>query len=206
MLGIVVICIIIVWLTGDYCSEGGFIARCAKSYDAPGGPLSDAVATTSAPISTSDQHLMQQRSVTPILAAHHHQQQQQRLKQLKQKQFLHGTPPVDLNDPALVTIRLQADEQGRFGFNVRGGIDLKLPVLVSRVAPHTPADRTVPRICEGDQVVLINGHDVSDLMHEDVVALIRASREQRNGEQLVLTVKPNGEFFRMIDLFHTEYI
>lgn len=98
---------------------------------------------------------------------------------------------VDPDDPALVRIRLQADEHGRFGFNVRGGIDLKLPVLVSRVAPHTPADRTVPRICEGDQVVLINGQDVSGLQHEQVVALIRASRESADGE-LVLTVKPNG--------------
>lgn len=91
----------------------------------------------------------------------------------------------------LVTIRLVADEQGRFGFNVRGGVDLKLPVLVSRVAPHTPADRTIPRICEGDQVIMINGRDVNGLMHEQVVALIRASREFRSGE-LVLTVKPNG--------------
>lgn len=89
-----------------------------------------------------------------------------------------------------------ADEQGRFGFNVRGGVDLKLPVLVSRVAPHTPADRTIPRICEGDQVVMINGRDVNGLMHEQVVSLIRASREFRSGE-LVLTVKPNGNSINM---------
>lgn len=85
-----------------------------------------------------------------------------------------------------------ADEQGRFGFNVRGGVDLKLPVLVSRVAPHTPAGRTKPRICEGDEVVKINGREVKGLMHEQVVALIRASREFRAGE-LMLTVKPNGK-------------
>lgn len=91
----------------------------------------------------------------------------------------------------LVEIRLVADDQGRFGFNVRGGVDLNLPVLVSRVAPHTPADRTLPRICEGDEVVMINGRDVCAMMHEQVVALIRASREQNAGE-LVLTIKPNG--------------
>lgn len=90
-----------------------------------------------------------------------------------------------------MTVRLIADDQGRFGFNVRGGVDLKLPVLVSRVAPHTPADRSLPRICEGDQVVMINGRDVNGLMHDQVVSLIRASREFRSGE-LVLTVKPNG--------------
>lgn len=99
-------------------------------------------------------------------------------------------PPGEEN---LVTVRLVADAKGRFGFNVRGGVDLKLPVLVSRVAPHTPAGQTKPRICEGDQVVKINGRNVRGLMHDQVVALIRASKEFRAGE-LMLTVKPNGKF------------
>lgn len=94
----------------------------------------------------------------------------------------------------LITVRLVADAQGRFGFNVRGGIDLKLPVLVSRVAPNTPAWRSIPRICEGDQVIKINGRDVRGLMHEQVVALIRTSKDFRAGE-LMLTVKPNGKKF-----------
>ncbi|XP_055688283.1 tyrosine-protein phosphatase non-receptor type 4 [Lutzomyia longipalpis] len=93
-----------------------------------------------------------------------------------------------------VVIHLKADEQGRFGFNVKGGADLKLPVLVSRVAPHTPADKSNPRIREGDQVIMINGYDISGLKHDQIVALIRASREYRGGE-LVLTIKPqaNGD-------------
>lgn len=93
------------------------------------------------------------------------------------------------NEEGLVTIRLVADEQGRFGFNVKGGVDLNLPIQVSRVAPHTPADRSTPRICEGDQLVLINGRDVGTMMHEQVVALIRASRQ---GGELMLTLKPNA--------------
>lgn len=55
----------------------------------------------------------------------------------------------------------------------------------------TPADRSNPRICEGDQVVMINGRDISGMMHEQVVNMIRASREFRTGE-LVLTIKPNA--------------
>ncbi|XP_058830925.1 tyrosine-protein phosphatase non-receptor type 4 [Topomyia yanbarensis] len=93
------------------------------------------------------------------------------------------------NEEGLVTIRLVADDQGRFGFNVKGGVDLNLPVQVSRVAPHTPADRSTPRICEGDQLVMINGRDVSTMMHEQVVNLIRASRQ---GGELMLTLKPNA--------------
>ena len=96
-----------------------------------------------------------------------------------------------LTEEGLVTIRLLADEQGRFGFNVKGGIDLQMPILVSRVAPHTPADRSNPKIAEGDQVLMINGHDVSSLKHDQVVNLIRNSREYRGGE-LCLTIKPNA--------------
>lgn len=45
-----------------------------------------------------------------------------------------------------------ADKQGRFGFNVRGGLDLGLPIVVSRVVPNTAAARSQPKLCEGDQV------------------------------------------------------
>ncbi|XP_076057001.1 tyrosine-protein phosphatase non-receptor type 4-like isoform X2 [Oratosquilla oratoria] len=90
----------------------------------------------------------------------------------------------------LVTIRMKPDEIGKFGFNVKGGADQNLPVLVSRVAPNTPADRCYPRLNEGDQVLLINGRDVSAMTHEQVVNFIRASRECHSGE-LVLTVKQN---------------
>lgn len=47
---------------------------------------------------------------------------------------------------------MKPDEGGKFGFNVKGGADQNLPVLVSRVAPNTPADRCYPRLNEGDQV------------------------------------------------------
>lgn len=73
---------------------------------------------------------------------------------------------------------------------MKGGIDLQMPILVSRVAPNTPADRSNPKIAEGDQVLMINGHDISTLKHDQVVNLIRNSREYRGGE-LCLTIKPN---------------
>lgn len=57
-------------------------------------------------------------------------------------------------EDGLVTISLTPDEQGRFGFNVKGGLDLDMPILVSRVAPNTPADRCYPKLNEGDQVLI----------------------------------------------------
>ncbi|KAF6209442.1 hypothetical protein GE061_015189 [Apolygus lucorum] len=96
-------------------------------------------------------------------------------------------------DDGLVCIRMTPDEEGRFGFNVKGGSDLAMPILVSRVAPNTPADRCYPKLNEGDQVLFINGIDVTGMPHEQVVNLIRASRDSRVGE-LLLTVRPSSVY------------
>ncbi|RZF45166.1 hypothetical protein LSTR_LSTR007129 [Laodelphax striatellus] len=97
------------------------------------------------------------------------------------------------SDEGLVSIVMEPDEQGRFGFNVKGGADLDMPILVSRVAPNTPADTCYPKLNEGDQVLLINGINISGLLHDQVVNLIRASRDSNSG-QLILTVKPNADY------------
>ncbi|PSN43489.1 Tyrosine-protein phosphatase non-receptor type 4 [Blattella germanica] len=96
-------------------------------------------------------------------------------------------------EEGLVVIRITPDDQGRFGFNVKGGSDLNMPILVSRVAPNTPADRCYPKLNEGDQVLFINNHDVAGMMHEQVVNLIRASRDSPTGE-LMLMVKPSAVY------------
>ena len=41
----------------------------------------------------------------------------------------------------IVVITIFPDEKGRFGFNVKGGADQKLPIIVSRVGANTPADK-----------------------------------------------------------------
>uniref|UniRef100_A0A8C3G9S7 Tyrosine-protein phosphatase n=1 Tax=Cyclopterus lumpus TaxID=8103 RepID=A0A8C3G9S7_CYCLU len=103
------------------------------------------------------------------------------------KTTLNGVVPHD----NLVLIKMIPDEHGRFGFNVKGGADQKMPIIVSRVAPGTSADLCVPRLNEGDQVVLINGRDISDHTHDQVVMFIKASCESHSGE-LILLVRPNA--------------
>uniref|UniRef100_A0A669PHT1 protein-tyrosine-phosphatase n=1 Tax=Phasianus colchicus TaxID=9054 RepID=A0A669PHT1_PHACC len=102
----------------------------------------------------------------------------------KSSLHIEGKLPVKLMKP---------DENGRFGFNVKGGYDQKMPVIVSRVAPGTPADLCVPRLNEGDQVVLINGRDIAEHTHDQVVMFIKASCERHSGE-LVLLVRPNAVY------------
>ena len=48
--------------------------------------------------------------------------------------------------------------------------------------------RCYPKLNEGDQVVLINGRDVSTHTHDQVVNFIRASSEPHSG-QLTLAVR-----------------
>lgn len=103
------------------------------------------------------------------------------------------TPNGVIPQDNLVLIRMRPDENGRFGFNVKGGYDQKMPVIVSRVAPGTSADLCVPRLNEGDQVVLINGRDISEHTHDQVVMFIKASCERHSGE-LVLLVRPNAVY------------
>nr|XP_023021973.1 tyrosine-protein phosphatase non-receptor type 4 [Leptinotarsa decemlineata] len=111
---------------------------------------------------------------------------------------LYDTPPYSVShsptsqiiDDGLVTITLYPDEDEKYGFNVKGGTEIDVPILVSRVAPNTSADKCTPRLSEGDQVVQINGHDVSHALHQDVVRLIQEARST-NGGKLILVVRPN---------------
>ncbi|XP_017482818.1 PREDICTED: tyrosine-protein phosphatase non-receptor type 4-like [Rhagoletis zephyria] len=92
----------------------------------------------------------------------------------------------------LMTVSMKPDQEGRFGFNVKGGFDQHCAVLVSRVAPNTPADNAFPtKLREGDQVISINGTEVSGLNHEEVVQLIRSTKDNGPEAELVLLIRPN---------------
>ncbi|CEF65493.1 Protein-tyrosine phosphatase, receptor/non-receptor type domain and FERM domain and Protein-tyrosine/Dual specificity phosphatase domain and PDZ domain and Protein-tyrosine phosphatase, catalytic domain and Pleckstrin homology-like domain and FERM/acyl-CoA-binding protein, 3-helical bundle domain and FERM adjacent (FA) domain and FERM, N-terminal domain and FERM, C-terminal PH-like domain and FERM central domain and Band 4.1 domain and Band 4.1 family-containing protein [Strongyloides ratti] len=90
----------------------------------------------------------------------------------------------------LVTIRMRPDLQGKFGFNVKGGADQDHPVIVSKVASGSSADKCYPRLNEGDQVIMINGEDVTHWTHDQVVRFIRSAKDTPTGE-LILNIKPN---------------
>ncbi|CAB3403277.1 unnamed protein product [Caenorhabditis bovis] len=114
-----------------------------------------------------------------------------------------GSPPRSRRSPQsnkssspvgedqVVTVKMRPDRHGRFGFNVKGGADQNYPVIVSRVAPGSSADKCQPRLNEGDQVLFIDGRDVSVMSHDQVVQFIRSARQGANGGELQLTIKPN---------------
>lgn len=94
----------------------------------------------------------------------------------------------DDGDGYLVLIRITPDKEGRFGFNLKGGVDQKMPLVVSRINPESPADTCMPKLNEGDQIVLINGRDISEHTHDQVVMFIKASRESHSRE-LALVIR-----------------
>uniref|UniRef100_A0A8C7VZU7 protein-tyrosine-phosphatase n=1 Tax=Oncorhynchus mykiss TaxID=8022 RepID=A0A8C7VZU7_ONCMY len=99
-----------------------------------------------------------------------------------------------LGDGDLLLVRLAPDHDGKFGFNVKGGVDQKMSLAISQVNPDSPAGRVEPRLLEGDQVVLINGRDISEHTHDQVVMFIRASRESHSRElALLIRRKEQGQ-------------
>uniref|UniRef100_A0A7N6C2S1 protein-tyrosine-phosphatase n=1 Tax=Anabas testudineus TaxID=64144 RepID=A0A7N6C2S1_ANATE len=98
----------------------------------------------------------------------------------------------DLGDGDLMLICITPDHEGKFGFNVKGGVDQRMPLAISHVKPDSPAGRCEPKLLEGDLVVLINGRDISEHTHDQVVMFIRASRESHS-RQLALLIRRKGE-------------
>ncbi|KAM7124500.1 tyrosine-protein phosphatase non-receptor type 3 isoform 3-T3 [Ciconia maguari] len=92
----------------------------------------------------------------------------------------------DLIEGDLLLVHIIPDEDGKFGFNLKGGVDQKMPLVVSRITPGSPADKCIPKLKEGDQIVLINGRDISEHTHDQVVMFIKASRESHTRELALL--------------------
>ena len=80
--------------------------------------------------------------------------------------FLHYTKVIA--DRQQVGLLLCENPNDVFVLGVQGGSDQLTPVIVSRVAPNTPADLCLPRLSEGDQVLFINGRDISQHTHAQV--------------------------------------
>uniref|UniRef100_A0A8C8VEW6 Protein tyrosine phosphatase non-receptor type 3 n=1 Tax=Pelusios castaneus TaxID=367368 RepID=A0A8C8VEW6_9SAUR len=81
----------------------------------------------------------------------------------------------------LLLVRITPDEDGKFGFNLKVLDKLKCFSLVVK-----QADKCIPKLNEGDQIVLINGRDISEHTHDQVVMFIKASRELHTRELTLL--------------------
>ncbi|KAK2511214.1 Ptpn3 [Columba guinea] len=81
----------------------------------------------------------------------------------------------DVIEGDLLLVRIIPDEDGKFGFNLK-------------------ADKCIPKLNEGDQIVLINGRDISEHTHDQVVMFIKASRESHTRELALLVRRKVKQF------------
>ena len=72
-----------------------------------------------------------------------------------------------------------------------------------KIAGLLQAAKANPPLHEGDQILYINGHSMSDQSHEHAVMLIKASKELKPCE-LIMVIKPQGWF--IVAMYPTEPI
>ena len=79
------------------------------------------------------------------------------------------------------------------GAQKTSGSSLEDCVTVTEETRSSPvqADTCIPKLNEGDQIVLINGRDISEHTHDQVVMFIKASRESHTRE-LALVIRRKG--------------
>uniref|UniRef100_A0A8D2P5V2 Tyrosine-protein phosphatase n=1 Tax=Zosterops lateralis melanops TaxID=1220523 RepID=A0A8D2P5V2_ZOSLA len=89
----------------------------------------------------------------------------------------------DLIQGDLLLVRIIPDEEGKFGFNLKVN---QLSFNYFKMLYGKNADKCIPKLNEGDQIVLINGRDISEHTHDQVVMFIKASRESHTRELALL--------------------
>ncbi|KAH9518833.1 Harmonin [Bulinus truncatus] len=82
--------------------------------------------------------------------------------------------------PAMPGVKLRLVKLTRrpgesLGFTVRGGYEHSVGIFVTQVTPDSQADRQGLRV--GDEIVRINGFNISEAIHEDVLNLIKSKEE-----------------------------
>ncbi|XP_022240781.1 tyrosine-protein phosphatase 1-like isoform X2 [Limulus polyphemus] len=86
------------------------------------------------------------------------------------------------NTDGIVTIKMKADRQQIFGFNLRIEAEKNNPVVVSKVILNSPADTCLPQLNEGDQILSVNNNDIRGLKQDEIEKLIQRAAESSDRE------------------------
>ncbi|XP_039603658.1 gamma-2-syntrophin isoform X2 [Polypterus senegalus] len=81
------------------------------------------------------------------------------------------------------TVTLRRQPVGGLGLSIKGGVEHKVPVVISKIFKDQVADQT-GMLFVGDAVLQVNGINVENSTHEEVVHLLRSA-----GDEVTLTVQ-----------------
>jgi len=70
-----------------------------------------------------------------------------------------------------VTVAKSADSGG-LGISIKGGVENKMPILISKIFPGMAADLT-GRLHVGDAILSVDGHDLKEATHDDAVRVLK---------------------------------
>ncbi|KAF0298361.1 Tyrosine-protein phosphatase 1 [Amphibalanus amphitrite] len=96
---------------------------------------------------------------------------------------IHG--PLGCQEVPPVVVRLKPGDQGRYGFNVKGGAGSNIPVTVSKVAPRSAICCNGPRLSKGDQVSASSRATVGSCPSAYCMLLLRGERGELYHVQVV---------------------
>ncbi|XP_068135206.1 gamma-2-syntrophin [Hyperolius riggenbachi] len=80
------------------------------------------------------------------------------------------------------TVTLHRDPVGGLGLSIKGGAQHKVPVVISKIFKDQPADQS-GLLFTGDALMQVNGINVENATHEEVVHLLRNA-----GDEVTITV------------------
>jgi C-terminal processing protease CtpA/Prc len=83
----------------------------------------------------------------------------------------------------------------QIGISIKGGRENRMPILISKIFPHMPADQT-GQLYVGDAILSVNGKDLQHVSHKEAVQILKKTEKEVELEgQLIVSTKNKRDFF-----------
>jgi len=93
------------------------------------------------------------------------------------------TIPSDVPPGRREVVVSKSGEAGGLGISIKGGVENKMPILISKIFPGMAADLT-GRLHVGDAILSVDSQDLREATHDDAVRILK-----NTGSQVKLEVK-----------------
>jgi len=82
------------------------------------------------------------------------------------------TIPTDVPQGRREVLVAKSHESGGLGISIKGGVENKMPILISKIFPGMAADLT-RKLHVGDAIISVDGEDLRDATHDDAVRVLK---------------------------------